>query len=252
MEMMDSSIVRIVEEYAHPGLPLDAGAVLIIEVDGYPESVGPQIAEIEATLRDCDVREVRVAQSAAERDRIWFARKSAAGAMARLAPAYYLVDGTVPRSKLAETLAAVNRIIEADGFRTGHVFHAGDGNLHPLILIENPSDRALIAQVLETGRKVLEVCVAAGGSITGEHGVGIEKRAFMPLMYGATELSLMWDVKDIFDPTGMMNPGKVLPPRDEVMAGLHNAQRRQPGRVSPAATGSLSESAPSAPVLIAP
>jgi D-lactate dehydrogenase (cytochrome) len=254
MEMMDSSIVRIVEEYAHPGLPLDAGAVLIIEVDGYPESVGPQIAEIEATLRDCDVREVRVAQSAAERDRIWFARKSAAGAMARLAPAYYLVDGTVPRSKLAETLAAVNRIIEADGFRTGHVFHAGDGNLHPLILIEHPSDRALIARVLETGRKILEVCVAAGGSITGEHGVGIEKRAFMPLMYGATELSLMWDVKDIFDPTGMMNPGKVLPPRDEVMAGLHNAQEPQRGRVSPvvAATGPLSEPAPTAPVFITP
>ncbi|MGQ9550541.1 MAG: FAD-binding oxidoreductase [Roseiflexus sp.] len=254
MEMMDSSIVRIVEEYAHPGLPLDAGAVLIIEVDGYPESVGPQIAEIEATLRDCDVREVRVAQSAAERDRIWFARKSAAGAMARLAPAYYLVDGTVPRSKLAETLAAVNRIIEADGFRTGHVFHAGDGNLHPLILIDNPSDRALIARVLETGRKVLEVCVAAGGSITGEHGVGIEKRAFMPVMYGPAELSLMWDVKDIFDPTGIMNRGKVLPPRDQVMAGLGNVQKQQAEYPSPAvkAAETLSASASSEPALIAP
>lgn len=227
MEMMDSSIVRIVEEYAHPGLPLDAGAVLIIEVDGYPESVGPQIAEIEATLRECNVREMRIAQSAAERDRIWFARKSAAGAMARLAPAYYLLDGTVPRSKLAETLAIVNQIIEADGFRTGHVFHAGDGNLHPLILIEDPSDRTLIARVLETGRKILAACVAAGGSITGEHGVGIEKRAFMSLMYGPTELSLMWDVKEMFDPVEIMNTGKVLPPRDEIVAPAHYG--RPPG-----------------------
>lgn len=227
MEMMDSSIVRIVEEYAHPGLPLDAGAVLIIEVDGYPESVGPQIAEIEAILRECSVREMRVAQSAAERDRIWFARKSAAGAMARLAPAYYLVDGTVPRSKLAETLATINQIIEADGFRTGHVFHAGDGNLHPLVLIDDPSDRTLIARVLETGRKILAACVAAGGSITGEHGVGIEKRAFMSLMYGATELSLMWDVKEMFDPVEIMNTGKVLPPRDEIVAPAHHG--RPPG-----------------------
>ena len=224
MEMMDSSIVRIVEEYAHPGLPLDAGAVLIIEVDGYPESVGPQIAEIEATLRECNVREMRVAQSAAERDRIWFARKSAAGAMARLAPAYYLLDGTVPRSKLAEILVTVNQIIEADGFRTGHVFHAGDGNLHPLILIDDPSDRALIARILETGRKILAACVAAGGSITGEHGVGIEKRAFMSLMYGPTELSLMWDVKEMFDPAGIMNTGKVLPPREEIVAAVQNGR----------------------------
>lgn len=250
MEMMDSSIVRIVEEYAHPGLPLDAGAVLIIEVDGYPESVGPQIAEIEAILRMCNVREMRVAQSVAERDRIWFARKSAAGAMARLAPAYYLVDGTVPRSKLAETLTTINRIIEADGFRTGHVFHAGDGNLHPLILIEDPSDRALIARILETGRKVLAACVAAGGSITGEHGVGIEKRAFMSLMYGPTELGLMWDVKEIFDPAGIMNPGKVLPPRDEVVTSSIN------GRLTDSAPAirlaEMAETSAAAPPVAAP
>lgn len=250
MEMMDASIVRIVEEYAHPGLPLDAGAVLIIEVDGYPESVGPQIAEIEATLRECNVRDMRIAQSAAERDRIWFARKSAAGAMARLAPAYYLVDGTVPRSKLAETLATVNRIIEADGFRTGHVFHAGDGNLHPLILIDDPSDRALIARILETGRKILEVCVAAGGSITGEHGVGIEKRAFMTLMYGPAELALMWDVKEIFDPAGIMNPGKVLPPREEVVAAAH--RERAIGAAPAIRPLATTEDADAAPPVAAP
>ncbi len=212
MEMMDDRITRIIEEYAHPGLPLEAGAVLIVEVDGYAESVDPQIAEIEAILRDHGAQELRLAQSAAERDRIWYARKSAAGAMARLAPAYYLVDGTVPRSKLAQTLAAINHILEEAELRAGHVFHAGDGNLHPLILIDDPSDRALIARVLDTGRRILEVCVAAGGSITGEHGVGIEKRAFMPLMYRPEELALMWDIKTVFDPAGIMNPGKVLPP----------------------------------------
>lgn len=213
MEMMDDRITRIIEEYAHPGLPLDAGAVLIVEVDGYPASVGPQIAEIETILRDHGAHELRVAQSAAERDRIWFGRKSAAGAMARLAPAFYLVDGTVPRSKLAPSLAAINQILAENELRVGHVFHAGDGNLHPLILVDDPSDPALIARVLDAGRRILEVCIAAGGSITGEHGVGIEKRAFMPLMYDPAELALMWDIKDLFDPAGIMNPGKVLPPR---------------------------------------
>ncbi|HWQ11858.1 MAG TPA: FAD-linked oxidase C-terminal domain-containing protein [Roseiflexaceae bacterium] len=212
MEMMDEKIVRIIEDYAHPGLPSGAGAVLIVEVDGHPASVGPQIAEVEGILRAHGARELRVAGTAAERDQIWYARKSAAGAMARLAPAYYLVDGTVPRSRLAETLAAVNRILVEHELRAGHVFHAGDGNLHPLILVDDPSDRELIARVQAAGRAILEVCVAAGGSITGEHGVGIEKRAFMPLMYSPAELDVMREIKAIFDPQGILNPGKVIPP----------------------------------------
>lgn len=212
LEMMDRQIMRIVEEYAHPGLPVESGAVLIVEADGFAESVGPQIEEMQAILRDYGAAEVRVAQTAAERDAIWYGRKSAAGAMARLAPAFYLVDGTVPRSRLAPILAQVNQICVDLELRVGHVFHAGDGNLHPLILIPNPNDPELRARILEAGRRILELCVAAGGSITGEHGVGIEKRAFMPLMYTPTELAVMHEIRALFDPQGIMNPGKVLPP----------------------------------------
>jgi D-lactate dehydrogenase (cytochrome) len=211
MEMMDQKIMRIIEDYVHAGLPVDAGAALIVEVDGYPESVGPQIEEISAILRDQGAHELRMAQTAEEREKIWYARKSAAGAMARLAPAYYLVDGTVPRSELASTLASINQICEAFNLRVGHVFHAGDGNLHPLILIEDPSDRELVKRVLEAGRQSVELCVKAGGSITGEHGVGIEKRDFMTVMYNADELRAMLDIKHVFDPTGLLNPDKIFP-----------------------------------------
>ncbi len=215
LEMMDRKIMRIIEDYAHPGLPVDAGAALIIEVDGYPESVLPQIEEIIGILREHDVRELRVAQTDAERDAIWFGRKSAAGAMARLAPAYYLVDGTVPRSRLAAALAQINQICIDAELRVGYVFHAGDGNLHPLLLIPEPSDQELVARVLAAGHQIAELCVALDGSITGEHGVGIEKRALMPLMYSPDELAAMRDVKAVFDPRNLLNPGKIFPPPDD-------------------------------------
>ncbi len=131
--------------------------------------------------------------------------------MARLAPAYYLVDGTVPRSKLADTLAAVNRLCEAQGLQVGYVFHAGDGNLHPFILIPDPHDQALLARVLAVGHAFMQLCADQDGSITGEHGVGSEKRQFMPLMYNADELAVMADIKQVFDPTNLLNPGKILP-----------------------------------------
>ncbi|MGQ9841051.1 MAG: FAD-binding oxidoreductase, partial [Anaerolineae bacterium] len=211
MEMMDQKIMRIIEDFVHPGLPVEAGAALIIEADGYPESVGPQIEEIAAILREHEARDLRIAQSAEERDKIWYGRKSAAGAMARLAPAYYLVDGTVPRSKLAETLAEVNRLCEAEGLRVGYVFHAGDGNLHPFILIPDPQDKALLARVMRVGEAFMKFCADQGGSITGEHGVGSEKRQFMPLMYNADELAVMREIKEVFDPDNLLNPGKILP-----------------------------------------
>ncbi|MCX7706446.1 MAG: FAD-binding protein, partial [Anaerolineae bacterium] len=211
MEMMDQKIMRIIEDFAHAGLPVEAGAALIIEADGYPESVGPQIEEIAAILQAHEARSTRIAQSAEERDKIWYGRKSAAGAMARLAPAYYLVDGTVPRSKLAETLAAVNQLCEAEGLRVGYVFHAGDGNLHPFILIPDPKDKALLERVMRVGQAFMQFCADQGGSITGEHGVGSEKRQFMPLMYNADELAVMREIKETFDPQNILNPGKILP-----------------------------------------
>jgi len=211
MEMMDRKIMQILEEYAHAGLPVEAGAALIIEADGYPESVDLQMEEISSILRQHHAREIRIAQTPEERDRIWYGRKSAAGAMARLAPAYYLVDGTVPRSKLAETLADINAEIERNHLRVGYVFHAGDGNLHPFILVDNPADPELMQKILAVGKRVMQICVAKGGSITGEHGVGSEKRHYMPLMYSPEELAVMGEIKQLFDPDQRLNPGKIFP-----------------------------------------
>lgn len=212
MEMMDQKITRMIEPYAQAGLPLDAGAILIIEVDGYPESLDAQIEEIAQTLRAHGVREMRFASNEEERTRIWLARKSMAGGVTRLAPAYYTVDITVPRSRLAEMLIEVDKICERHSIITGHVMHAGDGNLHPLLLIPDPSDEGLMRRILAAGREIVQCCVEMGGSLTGEHGVGIEKREYMSLMHNPTELMAMWDIKQTFDPQGLLNPGKVFPP----------------------------------------
>jgi len=232
MEFMDQKMMGIIEAYAHAGLPVDAGAALIIEVDGYPQSLDPQMDEIVAILKGFTQRELRVAQSAEERERIWYGRKSAAGAMARLSPAYYLLDGTVPRSQLARTLEAINALCDDIGLRVGYVFHAGDGNLHPFILIDDPSDAALMQRVHEAGRKIMEICVGYDGSITGEHGVGIEKRAFMPLMYSPAELQVMREIKEIFDPQGILNPGKVLPEGQTGDGETATVESRQPAPVT--------------------
>ncbi|NJP07504.1 MAG: FAD-binding protein, partial [Chloroflexaceae bacterium] len=212
MEMMDARIIAIVEQYAPAGLPIDAGAVLIVEVDGYTESVTAQIEEIATILQQRGAFELKIAQNQAERAAIWFGRKSAVGAMARLAPAYYLVDGTVPRSKLAQALADINTICDAEHLDVGYVFHAGDGNLHPLVLISDPTDTALMTRVHRAGQAIMALCVSMGGSITGEHGVGLEKRNYMGLMYNRDELNAMQTIKRVFDPQGRLNPAKIFPP----------------------------------------
>lgn len=211
MEMMDQKMVRIVEDFTHAGLPTDAGAVLIIEVDGYPASLDSQIDEVASLLQAHGGHDLHIARSLEEREALWYARKSAAGAVSRLAPTYYLVDITVPRSRLAKTLAQVNQICDHYGLRVGYLIHAGDGNLHPLILITDPEDRQLLETVHRAGRQIAEVGIRADGSITGEHGVGIEKREYMALMYSGAELAAMWDVKQVFDPRGLLNPGKIFP-----------------------------------------
>ncbi len=212
MEFMDQRMMNIIEAYAHAGLPVEAGAALIIEVDGYPASLDPQMEEIVAIVKNFTHREIRLAQNAEERERIWYGRKSAAGAMARLSPAYYLLDGTVPRSQLADALQDINATCQALDLRVAYVFHAGDGNLHPFILIENPSDPALMERIHQAGQQVMEICVRRGGSITGEHGVGIEKRPYMSIMYSPVELQVMQEIKDLFDPQHLLNPGKIFPP----------------------------------------
>ncbi|HVB75050.1 MAG TPA: FAD-linked oxidase C-terminal domain-containing protein [Ktedonobacteraceae bacterium] len=220
MEMMDQKIISIVEAWLHAGLPTEAAAMLIIEVDGYPESLDKQIEEVAAILRSHGGHDLRVAGSDEERNQIWLARKSAAGAIARLAPAHYTVDITVPRSRLAETLLEVNEICERYNLPVGYVFHAGDGNLHPLILIPDVQDEAYMQRVHDAGRETVEVAIRKDGSLSGEHGVGIEKRAFMPLMFNETELSAMLDIKSIFDPHNLLNPGKIFPSTSMSTNGL--------------------------------
>ncbi len=210
LEMMDRNMIGIVENYAHAGLPTDAEALLIIESDGYPESVEPQMSEVMEVMRERQARELRLAQTAAERDQIWFARKSAFGAIAQISPAYLIVDGTVPRSRLAAALAGVNQICARHNLRVGYVFHAGDGNLHPLILFD-PRDEDMVRRIHLAGPEVMKLCVDLGGTITGEHGVGSEKIPYMKLMFNDDELRAMWEIKQVFDPKGVMNPGKILP-----------------------------------------
>ena len=211
MEMMDQKIIGIIEPFAHAGLPTDAGAVLIIEVDGYAASLDAQIAEITQIVQAHGGYGLRIAANAEERNAIWFARKSAAGAITRLCPSYYTVDITVPRSRLAEMLGKVNHLLDRYELRAGHVFHAGDGNLHPLILVPQPEDRDLMQRVHKASWEMVTICVGMGGSLSGEHGVGIEKRAYMPLMHTADELTTMLDVKHAFDPHTLLNPGKIFP-----------------------------------------
>ncbi len=211
IEMMDQTIVRIVEDYSHIGLPVDAGALLIIQVDGYEESLSPQVKEISAVLRDHHVRELNLAATAEERDRIWRARKDSAGALAWLAPAYYASDCTVPRSKIAVTLQEISRICRAHDVPVNYLLHAGDGNLHPNYMVADAGDVELMERVRSVEAQVLAFCVRQGGSITGEHGIGLERRQFMPLMYNADELQAMRDIKSVFDPDDLLNPGKIWP-----------------------------------------
>ena len=212
MEMMDQQIIRMVEPFAHAGLPLDAGAILIIDIDGYPASIDEQMNEIAHILQEQKGYGLHIARNEEERARIWLARKSAGGAIARLVPSYYSIDITVPRSRLAEILKEVNTICEHYNIRTGHLLHAGDGNLHPMLLIPEPEDPDLMRRIHSAASEIIKCSIEMGGSLTGEHGVGIEKREHMSLMHKPVELMAMWDVKQVFDPNNILNPGKLFPP----------------------------------------
>ncbi|MBK8798017.1 MAG: FAD-binding protein [Anaerolineales bacterium] len=229
LEMMDQTVMRMIEAYVPVGLPVSAQAALIVEVDGYADSLDSQVEEIADLLTAHGGYDLRIAQSEAERQAIWYGRKSAAGAFSRLAPAFYLVDVTVPRSLLAETLQEIGQVLARYNLETGHVFHAGDGNLHPCILCD-PKDAAQMARVFAATHEIVAICIAKDGSITGEHGVGIEKRGHMPAMYTAAELSAMRDIKLAFDPGGLLNPGKVLP--DELPDPVYAAPLAVPADVA--------------------
>jgi glycolate oxidase len=209
LEMMDATITRLVEDFVHAGYPRDAAAVLLVEVDGLPAGVADAVERIRA-VGLAHGATVRVAADAVERAALWKGRKSAFGAIARVAPNYYLHDCVVPRTKLVEVLADVYRIAAEFDLVVMNVFHAGDGNLHPLLVYDGRIP-GVMARVHAAGRLIVERCVAAGGVLSGEHGIGLEKRDAMPLVFTPDDLDVQAMVRDAFDPDGAANPQKVLP-----------------------------------------
>src|SRR5207248_3820190 len=204
IEMMDNLATQAVEAAVGAGYPLDAGGILLVEIDGLRDGLDGAMERIEAICREHGATTLRRATSALDRERLWAGRKGAFAAMGRLAPAYYVQDGVIPRTRLPEVLRAVEEIGARHGVRIANVFHAGDGNLHPLILFAQNSE---LPRVHEAGLEILTACVAAGGSITGEHGVGMEKNCYLPLQYDATDLATMRRLKTAFHPDGLANPG---------------------------------------------
>ena len=210
VEMMDQGIIVAAESFAHAGYPTDAAAVLIVEVDGLPEAVDAQSRAVEGAASDHGVRAIRVAADEAERALLWKGRKSAFGAVAQIAPHYHLHDCVVPRTKLVDVLAGVYEIAGRHDLIVTNVFHAGDGNLHPLLSFDRRIPGTL-ERVLSASEQIVRLCVEYGGSLTGEHGIGLEKRDFMPLVFSDVDLGAQACVRAAFDPEGRMNPQKVLP-----------------------------------------
>ncbi len=210
LEMMDREIIRAVEPALHVGYPMDAGAVLLIEVDGLREAVVEQSAAVRDVCLAQRAREVREAEEESERAKLWAGRKGSISALGRLAPNYYVLDGVVPRSKLPYVLHEVYATCERYGFPVANVFHAGDGNLHPNILFDERTPGET-ARVLEVGAEIMRLCVDAGGSITGEHGVGFEKRSFMDWIFSKDDMDAMAKVKTAFGASELYNPCKIFP-----------------------------------------
>jgi glycolate oxidase len=202
--------MEAVEAAVHAGYPPDAGAVLLIEVDGLEESLGPQAEQIEAVCRELGAGEVRVGFSAQDRERLWAGRKGALGALGRLASSYYILDGTVPRTQLPHVLRGVYEVGEKYGLRIANVFHAGDGNLHPNILFDE-AEPGQLQKVVAAGAEILRLCVEAGGTITGEHGVGMEKREFMRWVFSDDDLEAQSRIKIAFGAGDAFNPEKIFP-----------------------------------------
>ncbi|MDP6606525.1 MAG: FAD-linked oxidase C-terminal domain-containing protein [Dehalococcoidia bacterium] len=210
MEMLDHEIIVAVEQTMHVGYPLDAGAVLLIEVEGMREAVEADAALVVAACEANGAREVRLADDEAEREQLWEGRKAGIGALGAVSPNFYLLDGVVPRTKLPEVMRGVLDLSERYGFRCANIFHAGDGNLHPNIMFDE-LEPGTTQRVLDLGGEIMRLCVDAGGSITGEHGVGLEKRSYMEWIFSADDLAAMERVRVAFGSGEFFNPCKILP-----------------------------------------
>jgi glycolate dehydrogenase FAD-linked subunit len=210
MEMMDAPAMRAAEEFVHAGYPLDAEALLIIELDGPQAEVDHLLDRVSVIARECSASTLRVSNSEEERMAFWAGRKAAFPAVGRISPDYYCMDGTIPRAKLPLVLARMRDMSAQYDLRVANVFHAGDGNLHPLILYDANAPGEL-ERAEAFGADILRLCVEVGGVLTGEHGVGVEKRDLMPAMFNETDLAQQERVKCAFDPESLLNPGKVFP-----------------------------------------
>jgi glycolate oxidase len=209
-EMMDGWTLQVIEDYIQAGFPRDSGAVLLMEVEGLREGVEAQAAAIEQVCHAHHAREVRVARDDSERNLLWKGRKNAFGALGRLAPSNYVLDGVIPRSRLPKALEHIQEIGKKYGFRIGNIFHAGDGNLHPIVLYD-PRDQQQFERAIAASEEIIRYCVELGGALTGEHGVGMEKNELMPLLFNDADFDLMRRVHDAFNPDSSLNPGKIFP-----------------------------------------
>jgi glycolate oxidase len=210
IEMMDALTIEAAEAAVSANYPVGCGAILIVELDGPRAQVEVDLQQVQEICRECGAREIRIATDAGERERIWRGRKAAFAAMGRVSPDYYVQDGVVPRTKLPAVLRRVEELSREAGLRVGNVFHAGDGNLHPLVLYDGRREGEAV-RAEELAKEILAACVDAGGSITGEHGVGLDKACSMPLMFGEADLAAMQRLRRAFDPGGVANPGKIFP-----------------------------------------
>jgi glycolate oxidase len=222
LEMMDNAAIRAADAFVHAGYPTDAAAILLCELDGTESEVADQVEQVSALLTNCQATEVRVARDEEERARFWAGRKAAFPAVGRLSPDYYCMDGTIPRRELPKVLTRTAELSEEYGLPVVNVFHAGDGNLHPLILYD-ANREGEVEKVEELGAKILELCVEVGGTITGEHGVGVEKIDQMCVQFSAAELQSFHAVKSAFDENSLLNPGKAVPTlaRCAELGGMH-------------------------------
>jgi glycolate oxidase len=210
IEMLDGVMLRMVEEATHAGYPMDAAAVLLIELEGLKEAVEEQVEQIRHACLFCKAREVRVAKNAEERELLWKGRKNAFGAVGRVSPSYYVQDGVVPRTQVPATLRFIQSVSVKHGLTISNIFHAGDGNMHPIILF-NPRQPGELQRAIDAGDDILRFCVDHGGSITGEHGVGMEKSELLGYQFSDETLEMIRKLKQMFDPGCHLNPGKVLP-----------------------------------------
>ena len=226
LEMIDALSIQAVQNVTDAGYPNDAGAVLLIELEGLDEEVAEVSGEVEAALWDTGAADVRIAEDDAERERLWVGRKTAFGAFGTIAPNYYLVDGVVPRTRLTQMLHKVSEVSQRYGIAIANVFHAGDGNLHPCMLFD-AREPGVMDKAMAAAAELMQECAALGGTLSGEHGIGLEKKEFMPLVYTDADMAAMQRVREAFAPENRLNPGKIFPDGSYYRpAGAHPAAHR--------------------------